>query len=166
MIATQFFRCYGRDGSFTGHLNEIAGMLREAWLPIFAEHTERNPEPNAKAFVDRYTEHIPVFEQYLAPISLDDLRTTIKKLEASGAAGLDDWKPGEIKKLPDEIVELLLPFYELIELNVEWPSELTWGAVTLIPKGEGGLPLSQRPISVLSIVYRMWAATRARQCMT
>ena len=154
------------DGSFTGNLNEIDEMLREAWLPIFAKHTEANPEPDAKAFIDKYTDHIPVYEQYLNPISLDDLKSTIRKLKASGAAGLDNWKPGEIKKLPDEILEFLLPFYELIEINGEWPLELTWAAVTLIPKGEGSLPLSQRPISVMSIVYRIWAATRARQCLT
>ena len=77
---------------------------------------------------------------------------------------MHNWRPVEIKDLPDEVVEFL-PFYEMIEITGEWPADLTWAAVTLNSKGEGSLLLSQRPISVMSIIYRMWTATRARQCM-
>ena len=91
------------DGSFTGNLVEIDQMLREAWLPIFAKHNDDNPEPDAKEFIQRYIDYIPVYEQYVEPISFDELKITIGKLKASGAAGLDNWKPGEIKDLPDEI---------------------------------------------------------------
>ena len=63
------------------------------------------------------------------------------------------------------ILELLIPFYDMVEFQGKWPYALTWAAVTLIPKGEGMLPLSQRPLSVMSIVYRIWAAVRVRQCL-
>ena len=53
----------------------------------------------------------------------------------------------------------------MTEISGEWTPDLTWAAVTLNSKGEGSPLLSQRPISVMSIIYRMWTATRARQCM-
>ena len=33
----------------------------------------------------------------------------------------------------------------------------------MIPKGEGAAPEKLRPISVMSVVYRAWAATRLRE---
>ena len=62
--------------------------------------------------------------------------------------------------MPDVILELLVPFYDMVGSRGKWPYALTRAAVTLIPKGEGMLPLSQRPLSVMSIVYRIWAAVR------
>ena len=41
-----------------------------------------------------------------------------------------------------------------VRLIQDWLQELNWT-----------LPLSQRPISVVTIIYRIWAATRARQCV-
>ena len=45
-----------------------------------------------------------------------------------------------------------------------WPEALTHAAVTLIPKGEGCEPLNQRPLPILPIIYRVWAAARCSQC--
>ena len=87
------------------------------------------------------------------------------KLKASGARGLDGLGPAEIKQLPDAILEYLRVFFDLIEMKRVWPRALTVAAVTLIPKGEGGAPLAQRPISVMPVVYRLWAATRARHSL-
>ena len=41
---------------------------------------------------------------------------------------------------------------------------LTHAAVSFIPKGEGLDPLNLRPLSVLPLVYRAWAAIRCSQC--
>jgi hypothetical protein len=43
-----------------------------------------------------------------------------------------------------------------------WPSALTEGYITLIPKGEGMEPTAMRPLSVLSAIYRLWAGVRLR----
>ena len=41
--------------------------------------------------------------------------------------------------------------------------DMCWAGVSLIPKGEGGKPLDMRPITVTSIIYRLWAGIRVRQ---
>ena len=38
--------------------------------------------------------------------------------------------------------------------------------MVLIPKGEGEEPLKQRPITITSVMYRLWAATRLRKVAT
>ena len=65
--------------------------------------------------------------------------------------------------LPDALLEGLAQVFEVMELTGELPEAMLDALITLIPKGEGGLPADQRPITVLSAVYRLWAATRVRE---
>eukprot|EP00973_Karenia_brevis_P038607 5327511-Karenia_brevis.AAC.1 len=38
--------------------------------------------------------------------------------------------------------------------------------VSFVPKGEGDGPLDARPITVMSVIYRMWAASRLKHIKT
>ena len=49
------------------------------------------------------------------------------------------------------------------ELGV-WPDGLLDASITMIPKSDGdATPLGQRPLTVLPVVYRIWASTRMSQ---
>ena len=150
------------DGSITGRISEMDELLRKCWLPIFAKHDESNPEPNAEDFMNKYGNRIPRVPQGLPTITLEDLRSALGRIPSSGAGGLDGWTPADLKQLPDQIMEMLLPLFDLIESSGVWPESLAWAGITLIPKGEGGAPLSLRPITVTPIVYRVWASVRMR----
>ena len=58
----------------------------------------------------------------------------------------------------------LLPvvFLGVVEQHGRWPAGLATGFVSLIPNGEGSAPEKLQPISVMSVLYRLWAATRLR----
>ena len=79
--------------------------------------------------------------------------------------GLEGWRPAEMKKLQPPLLVLLADLFNAIEATGEWPHALTRATVTLIPKGAGGAPTNQRPISCTSAVYRLWAGTRIRTIM-
>ena len=45
-----------------------------------------------------------------------------------------------------------------------WPDGLLDAYITMIPKSDGdATPLGQRPLTVLPVVYRIWASTRMGQ---
>ena len=44
-----------------------------------------------------------------------------------------------------------------------WPDGLLDAYIALTPKTDGDAPLGQRPLSVLPIVYRVWASARMVQ---
>eukprot|EP00973_Karenia_brevis_P037452 5165337-Karenia_brevis.AAC.1 len=48
----------------------------------------------------------------------------------------------------------------MVEQLGRWPQALEQAVVTLITKGNGAKPEDLRPISVMSTVYRLWAARR------
>ena len=154
------------SGQITGRIKEMDQILRDSWLSIFAKHrdTENCPYPSTEWFMRRYADHIPYVPQELEQLTLEDLQRTLGKMSSEGAGGLDGWTPRDFKQLHPLILEFLLVLYDAIEESGTWPSNLCWAGVTLIPKGEGGAPLEQRPITVTPIAYRVWAASRMYQC--
>ena len=60
----------------------------------------------------------------------------------------------------DELARILT---KVEDLGI-WPDGLLDAYIAMIPKADGdATPLSQRPLSVLPIVYRVWASARMGQ---
>ncbi len=58
----------------------------------------------------------------------------------------------------DDLAEM----YNFMETDkeVQWPKTLATAAIALIPKGEGPAPEKQRPITLFSILYRLYSSIR------
>ena len=96
-------------------------------------------------------------------MSVSALQETIRRMASNSACGPDGWRAGELKALPEAMLERLVVMLTVVESSGRWPEALATGFISLIPKGEGAAPEKLRPISVMSVVYRAWAATRLRE---
>ena len=77
------------------------------------------------------------------------------------AGGLDGWAWNEIKALSFPWFSGLAILLELVETAGVWPQGLLDAYIAMIPKADGdSTPLGQRPVSVLPVVYRLWASLR------
>ena len=55
-------------------------------------------------------------------------------------------------------MESVAKLLTLVEAAGQWPSDWLEAYVTMIPKAAGGSrPRDQRPITVLEVLYRIWA---------
>ena len=71
------------------------------------------------------------------------------------------WAWNEIKALPLPWFSGLAILLDLVESTGTWPQVLLDAYIAKIPKEDGdSSPLGQRPISVLPVVYRLWASLR------
>ena len=67
----------------------------------------------------------------------------------------------EIKALPLPWFSGLAILLELVETTGVWPQGLLDAHIAMIPKADGySTPSGQRPLSVLPVVYRLWASVR------
>ena len=79
----------------------------------------------------------------------------------STAGGLDGWAWNEIKALPLPWFSGLAILQDLVETSGVCPQGLLDAYIAMIPKADGdSAPLGQRPLSVLLVVYRLWASLR------
>eukprot|EP00662_Eupelagonemidae_sp_cell21_P057404 gene57404-biopygen32076 len=150
------------DGTYTGDVGEMDGLLRRAWDPIMRMYAD-SPEPGWGPFAERFGKYIkrhPMPE--LRDLTGADLRATLARMPSRQAGGMEGWRVRELKALPEPLLDALAEVLNEVERQGAWPAALERALVTLIPKGEGGEADRMRPISVMSAVYRVWAATRMR----
>ena len=81
--------------------------------------------------------------------------------KSATAGSLDGWGWRELKVLPVPLFDELSRILTLVEDDGVWPDGLLDAYIAMIPKTDGdATPLGQRPLSVLPVVYRIWASTR------
>ncbi len=153
------------DGTVTGNIEEMDDTLRAAWAPIFQRYSDKVPEPAWEPFADRFAKYYQRHPLHLPRITGADLSRTLARMSAGQAGGMEGWRVRELKRLPPPLLQLLADFYDTVELTGVWPDALEKALITMIQKGQGWQPLSLRPISVCSAVYRLWAGTRVREIM-
>ena len=105
-------------------------------------------------------------EHFLPPVSFADWRAALAKAKVATMRGTCGWSVGELRLLPEKAVLPLLRLFATVEKGGCWPKQLqTWLLVLL--RKEEGIPTwkSVRPISVASVVYRIWARIRTSQLL-
>ena len=137
----------------------IDAEFRKAWLPYLCR--SGHPEVSAEQFLGFIGHFLPQ-EKFLdlPRITGRDLHEVARAKKAT-VGGLDGWAWNEIKALPLPWFSGLAILLELVESTGTWPQGLSDAYIAMIPKADGdSTPLGQRPLSVLPVVYRLWASLR------
>ena len=120
-----------------------------------------HPVVTLDQFLD-FVGHLLPQEPYLdlPKITGRDLQE-VARAEKSTAGVLDGWAWNEIKALSLPWFSGLAIFLNLVENTGSWPQGLLDAYIAMIPKADGAsTPLGQRHLSVLPVVYRLWASLR------
>ena len=96
----------------------------------------------------------------MPPLTGALLWDVVRHIPRAKAQGLDAWSPDDFKALPREAYDDLATVPTQVEAEGKWPAGLSGAIVALLPKKGDHGPLAQRPISLLPMVYRLWAAAR------
>ena len=140
-------------------------ILHASWDQVMRKYAD-TPEPDVHAFAQKYDKFlIKGVQMQSTPITGSRLAKRLRKMGVHTATGLDGWCVSDLLLLPTCLLDMLSEILFLVEATGTWPRVLARGYVSLIPKGEGMMPMQQRPLSVLSQIYRVWAGIRLEECM-
>ena len=155
------------DGTATANLSDMDGLLQDAWRPINRKYAS-DPEPDLSAFLRRYGHHVRRVPMIASQLHGPRLRKGLSRMKPS-ALGLDGWSLTHLRSLPDRLLGWLADLLREVERLGKWPSRLAEGYTALIPKKGPPGPLNTRPLTVLSMVYRLPAlgggALGGRHCV-
>ena len=148
------------DGS--GVLSDPARIdeeFREAWLPYFCWSGQR--ETSLDEFNEEVDGWLPLLPEVHLPRLTGQMLADVVQRKGATAGGLDGWGWRELKVLPVAWYDELARILTKVEDVGVWPDGLLDASIAMIPKTDGdATPLGQRPLSVLPIVYRIWASAR------
>ena len=95
-------------------------------------------------------------------LTADLLLAEARRMNHKAAGGLDGWMPSVLPLLTRPICETLVELYQHNMRMCCWPTSAAIVRTQLIPKSVNAHAVSdQRPISILSIWYRLWS----RSCL-
>ena len=149
----------------TANIPRMDEILHASWDQVMRKYAD-TPEPDVHAFAQKYDKFlIKGVQMQSTPISGSRLAKRLRKMGVHTATGLDGWCVSDLLLLPTCLLDMLSEILFLVEATGTWPRVLARGYVSLIPKGEGMMLMQQRPLSVLSQIYRVWAGIRLEECM-
>ena len=137
----------------------IYAHFRQAWMPYFRR--EGHPVVTAQAFLGFVGDHLPQEPFLDLPILTGEDLYEAAMAKKSTAGGLDGWAWNKVKALSLSWFVGLALVLRQIETAGRWPQGLLDAYIAMILKAEGdSTSLGQRPLCVLSVVYRLWASVR------
>ena len=136
--------------------------FRKAWLPYFCRSGQRDTSLEEFSFeVDGWLLLLPLVD---LPRLTGQMLYDVVHRKSATAGSLDGWGWKELKVLLVSWFDELARILTLVEDTGVWPDGLLDAYIAMIPKTDGdATPLGQRPLSVLPVVYRIWASTRMVQ---
>ena len=84
--------------------------------------------------------------------------STFKLMNSNSSPGYRGIPISTWKAAPDEVIEAIAHLLNLVEKEGRWPKESTSAYICVLPKTEESAePGDFRPITVLDVIYRLWA---------
>ncbi len=101
----------------------------------------------------------------LPKLSWEKLRRAVNRYPPHKAGGPDQWQVQDLKGLPDDAFKHLATLLEVVEATGVWPVGLTGATVVKVAKDGAEDATGLRPIGLMAMVYRVWAATRGAEVL-
>ena len=146
----------------TGSLPEIFTAFREQWALRWNRH-ENVPLSHWSNLLNFAKNHLRAVAVDPLHITVPLLRPTAKGKKTKAAVGLDGVRRSDILAMDSNQLASLISLYSRAHSDGSWPRQVTQGSVTSLakkcdPKGVN----DYRPITVFSLVYRLWSSMQSR----
>ena len=151
-----------------GQLSEVFDAFHNLWSPRWNKHSNTSSD-RWEQFAQFVFQEIPKPSEpfRLKPISISEWKHAVRTKKASTATGPDGISKADLANMPEDLTRQLVNLFNSIESGRPWPRCILTGLISAIEKTEHAQgPSDYRPITVLSVAYRVWATIRSRQLLT
>ena len=144
---------------------ELQSRFASLWTARWSKHKDV-PEAQWNRIVSFCEHYLPKGCFQPPPITYEIWLTALKAFKLRSAKGPDGWSRLDLLSLPKEWVEHILKLFACIEAGGEWPAQLQKALIHVLEKRASATQANDyRPITLMSILYRLWAGIRARQLL-
>ena len=139
---------------------EVDAAVRAFWVDhVLRQHAAVDEDARWTAFLaSPFSQHIPTATWPTSSWDAARVRASLRSMREGAAPGLTGVPIAVWRALPSPWPEAVARLLNLVESERRWPSSWLEAYVAMIPKSAGGTrPQDQRPITVLEVLYRLWA---------
>eukprot|EP00435_Cladocopium_sp_Y103_P002837 s5740_g1.t1 len=151
-----------------GSIAAVFQSFIDLWQPMWQKHADEAPA-RWTPFVESLIQTVPQVSEPmpLPAISADQWIQEVRKKKPTSATGPDGVSRLDLLSMPPALTQRLVDLVNQIDQGqASWPTPTMVGHITSVVKHEHACgPQDFRPITVLSLVYRVWSSIRAKQCL-
>lgn len=148
-----------------GNLDDLEREFVQAWSARWMRHVDVPP--------DRWNTIIQFAQRYLPPgrffwptMTPADMAQIIRTKRKRTSPGLDGVSLVDLQSMPERVLRAFCRMYGDIESTGCWPEQLVKGKVVSLAKVPNpSSPADFRPITVFSILYRVWSSFHAKKAL-
>ena len=147
--------------------DEMSDVMYKGWSEYWCRDPEID-EPQRWEEFEQLLSHVPSWHPlHFQPLDLTDWRYAITNTKARSMRGSCSWSAKELLVLPEALVLVLLHILNFIEISGEWPDVCMKAFVVCLAKTTGEVTWKDvRPITVASMIYRIWGRMRTHKILT
>ena len=161
------------DGqTFACHLtiheaSDIHQRLIDLWSPRWSKRTDV-PEHSWNRIVDFAQAHLPRKHFSLPKLTVEVWKKAVRSFKQTAATGPSCGSSRQdLLQMTDAQVQGIIAFFEQIESSAKWPAQFTVGLIHLLQKKDDCHDVNGfRPITVMSMLYRVYTGIRAGQLLS
>ena len=154
-----------RQETATGDLPSLFRAFGREWERWWHRNADDGPG-RWQRVQDEILPLLPRALMQLEPITLAQWRQAVQSKKKCSATGPDGISRLDLLQMPDGLTQELIDLCHYAEDRGHWPQQALVGIITALAKVPGATKVQQfRPITVLSMVYRVWSTIRARQAL-
>ena len=155
-----------RQETATGDLPSLFRAFGREWEKWWHRNSDNNPGQWQRV-QDEILPLLPRALMQYEPITLGQWRQAVQTKKKRSATGPDGISRLDLLQFPDGLTQELIDLCHFAEERGHWPKQALVGIITALAKVPGANTVQQfRPITVLSMVYRVWSTIRARQALS
>lgn len=151
----------------TTNPTEVAANLTAFWTQYWnRDSTQQQLNPNRwEDFLSLQNDLPPKPQVHLPPISFEDCKEAIQHMKSATSRSCCGWAADELKNLPDNCIHDLARVMQSL-IPDGFPSWLMHAKVVAVAKTHNANhAASTRPITVLSLIYRLWGRITTRRIL-
>ena len=151
--------------ALTSDYQEMFNAFENEWKSRWQKHDPDQIE-RWEAIVDFAKQSLPSMQWTLPDITIDEWNRVLRAKKKKTAKGPDGVSREDLLQFPQDLTEQLLHIIRQVESGKPWPSQMMVGLVSALAKTPSAQRVQQyKPITVLTLCYRIWASIRAKQCL-
>ena len=144
----------------------IQERFAQLWSPRWTKHSA-TPAGHWHQILRFAEDHLPRGQITLPPLSVADWRRAVNSFKAQAATGPCGWTRADLVQMQDHHVQSILDFFSALEHGAAWPKQLCIGLVHSLQKRADSVTADAfRPITIMSLIYRVYTGIRAGQILS
>ena len=139
----------------------IHQRLLDLWNSRWGKHVDV-PADRWKQILQFAEHHVRGAPCALPTLTYEVWLQAVRSYKVTSARGPDGWAREDLLHMPRACAEELLDLLHQIEAGSAWPLQLQQALIHSLEKCDGASTVNQyRPITLMSLIYRVWAGLRS-----